>query len=213
MLCYLKNAVAACRNIEQQLRCCAIYMKKVLGRRLPQLSKNQLSQIIKQLHVGMRIIKSAIAVYLSITISLAIDGQPTSAAVAAFMCTRSSNEATVDMGKNRTIGTMIGATYSLLFILVVKCFNVEFFSHGYYIMVSLLLIPVIKTTLWLKIADATVVAYVVVLLTLLNYVRDGDPYLRILYRLVDTAIGVIIAIIVNKLLPRKKAEKGEIKTQ
>jgi len=171
------------------------------------LSKKQFSQIIKQFSVGMRIIKSVIAIYLSIMISVAIDGQPAIAAVAAFICTRTSDEATVDMGKYRAIGTLIGAVYSVLFIIIIKIFNIELFGQGYYIMVSLLLIPVIKTTLWLKIADATVIACVVVLLTLLNYVKDGDPYVRILYRLVDTVIGVIIAIIVNKILPHKKAEE------
>ncbi len=176
------------------------------------MSKKQLGQIVKQFGVGMRIIKSVIAIYLSIIISLAIDGQPTSAAIAAFICTRSSDEATVDTGKYRAIGTLIGAVYSLLFIIVIKHFNIEIFGQGYFIMVSLLLIPVIKTTLWLKIADATVNACVVVLLTLLSYVKEGDPYARILYRFVDTAVGVIIAIIVNKILPNNKTEEEEIMT-
>jgi uncharacterized membrane protein YgaE (UPF0421/DUF939 family) len=179
----------------------------VLGGRLTYLSKNQQSHILKQLSVGMRIIKTVISIYLSILISSAINGYPVIAAVAALICTRSSNEASVDIGKKRAIGTLIGAMYSLLFIIIIKFFNIELFDHGYYIMLSLLLIPVIKTALWFKIPDATISACVVVLLTLLNYVKDGDPYMRILHRLVDTMIGVIIAVVVNKILPYKKAKK------
>ncbi|NLL91638.1 MAG: hypothetical protein GX222_04365 [Ruminococcaceae bacterium] len=169
--------------------------------------KKRLGQILKQFSVGMRIIKTVISIYLSIVISLAINGQPTSAAIAAFICTRSSNKDSVDTGKTRAIGTLIGALFSLVFIIIIKYFNVELFTHGYYIMLSLLLIPIIKVTIWLKIPGATVSACIVVLITLLSYVKDGDPHVRIIYRFVDTIIGVIVAIIVNKVLSFEKDEK------
>jgi uncharacterized membrane protein YgaE (UPF0421/DUF939 family) len=171
------------------------------------LNKKRLSQFLKQFSVGMRIIKTVISIYLSIIISLAINGQPTSAAIAAFICTRSSNKDSVDTGRIRVIGTLIGALFSLVFIIVIKYFNIELFTQGYYI--SLLLIPVIKVTIWLKMPGATVSACIVVLITLLSYVKDGDPHVRIIYRFVDTMVGVIIAIIVNKVLSFDKVEKEE----
>ncbi|NMA06770.1 MAG: hypothetical protein GX928_03520 [Ruminococcaceae bacterium] len=171
------------------------------------MNKKRLSQFLKQFSVGMRIIKTVISIYLSIIISLAINGQPTSAAIAAFICTRSSNKDSVDTGRIRVIGTLIGALFSLVFIIVIKYFNIELFTQGYYIMLSLLLIPVIKVTIWLKMPGATVSACIVVLITLLSYVKDGDPHVRIIYRFVDTMVGVIIAIIVNKVLSFDKVKK------
>jgi uncharacterized membrane protein YgaE (UPF0421/DUF939 family) len=173
------------------------------------LKKKPVRQFLKKFGVGMRIIKTVVSIYLSIIASLAINGQPTSAALAAFISTRSSNEDSVDTGKIRIFGTMIGAVFSLGFIIIIQIFGIEIFSPGYYIMLSLLLIPTIKTTLWFKIPDATTNACIVVLLTLLNYVREGDPHVRILYRFFDTMIGVAIAVIINMILPYEKPEKDE----
>lgn len=177
------------------------------------MNKKMLSRIVNKFGVGMRIIKTVISIYLSIICSLAINGQPTSAALAAFISTRSSNEDSVDAGKIRIFGTMIGAVFSLGFIIIIQLFSIEIFGQGYYLMLSLLLIPTIKTTLWFKIPDATTNACIVVLLTLLNYVREGDPHVRILYRFFDTMIGVAIAIIINMILPYEKPEQDEPKTK
>lgn len=173
------------------------------------MGKPELQRILEELHVGMRIIKTVISIYLSIMLSLAIQGQPLSSAIAAFICTRSSNEDSMGTGKARVLGTMIGAVFSVIFVIIIKYFNIELFSHGYYIMLCLLLIPIIKVTLWLKMPTATTSACVVVLLTLISYVSAGDPYMRIIYRFVDTMIGVAVAIVVNRVLPYRKSTEAD----
>lgn len=173
------------------------------------LNDSQDKNILKHLNVGMRIIKTIISVYLSIIITVFFEGQPTSAAIAALICTQGTNKNTQHIGKNRVWGTIIGAIYSVIFILIIKYFNIKILTFRYFIILCLLIIPIIKTTLWLNMPDATTNACIVLLLSLLSYVTEGDPYMQVLHRILDTMIGVSVAIIVNQLLPSKEISKKE----
>lgn len=158
----------------------------------------------------MRIIKSVVAIYLSLTISAAINGSPSNAAIAAFICTKSNDGDTKDTAKYRVIGTIIGAVYSMVSLFAIKYFNIELFSQVHFIILSLLMIPAIKIILLLKIPNRVITpCVVIILLTHLSYIKRGDPYMGILYRFLDTAIGVVVAVIVNKFLPHNKAEEKE----
>lgn len=165
--------------------------------------------ILKKLGIGMRIIKTVLSIFISLMISLMIKGQPTNSTVAALICVRQSDKETLHIGTSRIIGTIFGGIFSEIFLLICHFFNIKLFTISYYTIICLLLIPIMKFMLIIKKPDAARYASIVTLLTLLSYAKQKNAYHHVFLRIVDTMIGVVVAIIVNKLLPYKKEEKKE----
>ncbi|NLM05352.1 MAG: FUSC family protein [Tissierellia bacterium] len=159
------------------------------------------------LHIGMRMIKTVIAVFISIFITNLIGGIPLNAAIAAIICLQATQEATVKKGKERVVGTFIGGFFSAIFLFLIDTFDVQLFTNLYYLIMSLLIIPVIKTAVTLKAPDSASSASIVMLITLLSYVKTEEKYLFVLLRVLDTLVGVFTSIIINLLLPKNKNHK------
>lgn len=159
------------------------------------------------LHIGMRMIKTVIAVFISIFITNLIGGIPLNAAIASIISLQATQEATVQKGKERVIGTFIGGTFSAIFLFLIDTLNIQLFTNLYYFIMSILLIPVIKTAVTLKAPGSASSASIVMLITLLSYVKTEEKYLFVLLRVIDTLVGVFTSIIINLLLPKNKNQK------
>ena len=103
-------------------------------------------------HVGMRIIKSAFGVLLCFVIYLirGRQGTPFYSALAVLWCIQNQTKNTFGNAIQRTIGTGIGAVYGLAYILLKM--NVASYGDGFghYFIISLLIIPIIYTTVLFK---------------------------------------------------------------
>lgn len=161
-------------------------------------------KFLKHFHVGMRIIKSVIAIFLSAVITDLKDGNPVSSTIAAIIVMKQDTQSAMNVGIERLIGTFIGGVYSFLFLYAITFFEIPLFTILYYFFMSLLLIPVIKTCVLLKVPGSALNASFVVLVTLLSYITEYNKYQFVIDRMVDTMIGVVIAIAINRLLPAKK---------
>lgn len=159
--------------------------------------------------IGMRIIKSAIAVLLCFVIYLlrGRQGIVFYTQLAALWCMQPYVENSLKNALQRTIGTFIGAAYGLIVILI----DIHFIPQNdtgifiKYIIISVMIIPVIHTTIIINKKNASYFSCVVFLSIVVLHLVDDNPYLFVFNRVTDTLIGIIIGVGVNTFrLPRRK---------
>ena len=159
--------------------------------------------------VGMRIIKSAIAVFLCFVFYSFFrkDGIIFYSQLAAIWCIQPQWENTRSKALQRTVGTLTGAVFGLFVLLIDKHLIGKSMGNDlvYELLVALTIIAVIYVTLLLHKKDASYFSCVVFLSIVVNHIGDANPYVFVFNRVMDTMIGIIIAMIVNTArLPRRK---------
>ena len=157
--------------------------------------------------VGNRIIKSAVGVLLCWCVYLlrGRSGIPFYSMLAALWCIQPYINKTMSMALQRTVGTLIGAAFGLItIVLEIYVFNIYDQPLGFLI-VALMIVPVIYTTLLIKRPNASYFSCVVFLSITVNHIMDENPYLFVLNRVLDTFIGIAIGMLVNSArLPRRR---------
>lgn len=159
--------------------------------------------------IGMRIIKSAAAVFICYMIYLlgGKRGIVFYTQLAVLWCIQPNRENSLKNAIQRTIGTLIGAFYGLLIVLLNYYVLKDNPSYELlrYSIISLMIIPVIYTTLVIRKKNASYFSCVVYLSIVVMHIVDENPYLFILNRVMDTMIGIFVGLLVNSAhLPREK---------
>lgn len=165
-------------------------------------SENQLPKI------GARIVKSAVGVALCMIIYLLRGGDkgggmPFYSALAVLWCMQQYTSSTKAMAKQRIIGTLIGAAYGLVFLIVIGLFdNLNYFAV--YLATSAMIIPIIYTTVVINKRNASFFSCVVFLSIAVTHSFDENPYMFVLNRVLDTFIGIAVGVGLNVFhLPAK----------
>ena len=159
--------------------------------------------------IGMRIIKSALGVLLCFVIYFLREkhGTPFYSALAVLWCIQSQNKDTMKNALQRTIGTAIGALYGLVFIL----FKMYVYDPGYgflhYMILSLIIIPIIYTTVLLQEKNASYFSCVVYLSIVINHLTDENPLFFVFDRSLDTLIGIALGLLINIIHFHGKIQK------
>ncbi|KNZ42619.1 HAD-IIB family hydrolase [Acetobacterium bakii] len=157
--------------------------------------------------IGMRIIKTCIAVYICFLIYLlrGEQGAPFYSAIAAILCMQPYVSNSFKIALNRTVGTFIGGAMGLVFLIVERSLALTSIPALQYLMVSLAIIPLIYITLLIKKPTASYIACVVFLSIAITHGSDVNPALFTMDRILDTLIGIFVSLGVNAFhLPRKK---------
>lgn len=157
--------------------------------------------------IGMRIIKTAIAVFLCFLIDLLRNHQgiPFYSAIAAILCMQPFVSNSVKVALNRSIGTFIGGLFGMLVLLAERAWLPKNMPVVQYFIVSLCVIVLIYLTVILKKTSASYITCVVFLSVTISHGADVNPYLFALNRIIDTLIGIAVSLTVNAArLPRKK---------
>lgn len=169
-------------------------MKKNTNRRIPL--------------VGMRTIKTAVAVTVSYLVILLLNKllpMPDNearwgafyACIAAVICMQGSIEQTVKQGVSRLIGTAIGGILGLLILMASQLLQKTLFM-------ALMLGGGTILLIWLcnliKRPAACSIAVIVFCVILFNH-AGTDRYMYALNRMFETAVGIFIAAAVNFALP------------
>lgn len=146
--------------------------------------------------IGMRIIKSAIAVALCMLVNLlrGDSGMVFYSMLAALWCIQMYRSNTWSNAVQRTIGTVIGALYGLVYILLYPQ------GHGLAfetICLFISIVLVIYTTVLIRKNQASYFSCVVFLSIVINHIADTNPYSFVWNRFLDTMIGILIGILVN----------------
>lgn len=150
-------------------------------------------------YIGLRTIKTVVAVALAFVVYelRGRQGIPFYSALSAIWCIRPDLGNSRNMAWQRTQGTLIGAAYGLLVLLIESRLLGGIDEVAGYLLSTLFLIPVIVTTVILKRKDSSYFSCAVFLSVAINHMRDVNPYLFVWNRIWDTLIGIIIALIVN----------------
>ncbi len=160
--------------------------------------------------IGARIWKTVIAVFLCFGIySLIGSGGPFYAAIAAVLCLQRNNKDSFQTAKDREIATLIGGVCGMLFLLFEK--NVYAFPGELprYAVIALLLAPIIQISVLLRQEKGTYLMCVVFLSVVVTHAGDVSPVAFSISRMVDTTIGIVVALLVNQLPLGSKREERE----
>jgi len=157
--------------------------------------------------IGMRIIKTCIAVYICFLIYMlrGEQGAPFYSAIAAILCMQPYVSNSLKVALNRTLGTFIGGAMGMFILLVEQSFVPTDMPALQYLIVSLAIIPLIYFTVLIKKPTTSFIACVVFLSIAISHGADVNPSVFALNRILDTLIGIFVSLGVNALhLPRKK---------
>lgn len=151
--------------------------------------------------IGLRNIKTAISVFLCIILFQALDRpHPFYACIAAVMCTKETVAITYKASYDRMIGSILGGFMGMILIIISPYIH---FSTIDSLMSGIGIVIVIYICNLIKRPGACAISCIV-LLSITTTVHDSTPYLYALNRVVDTFIGIIITIIINRFIyPRQ----------
>ena len=155
--------------------------------------------------IGLRMIKSSIGVLLGFIVYYlrGCQGTPFYTALAVLWCMRSNIKDSKVMAYQRALGTLIGGIYG--FIILMISIHLQIPQYYHFLLCSIMIIPIIYTTLLIKKKNASYFACVVFLSVVVNHIGDTNPYLFVFNRVLDTLIGIILSLIINLMhIPRKK---------
>jgi uncharacterized membrane protein YgaE (UPF0421/DUF939 family) len=149
--------------------------------------------------VGMRTIKTGISVFLCVLVAHVIKLEyPFYASIAAVITLQSSVTASFHAGKNRMLGTLLGAAIGFIFALLLP---------GNSILCGLGVIIVIYMLNILNWKNSVSIGCIVFLVIMTN-LNGRSPFIYSINRILDTFIGIIIALFVNYIIyPPKYLER------
>lgn len=149
--------------------------------------------------VGMRTIKTAIAVSLTIGISQLLRlKSPFFAGIAAIVAMQTSVSESLNTGKSRMYGTIIGGIVALLFSLSLPENS---------LLIGIGVLVVIYICNMLKFKEAASLSTMVFLSIILNQ-QENNRFNYAFYRTLDTWVGLVIGTLINYfILPPNMEEK------
>lgn len=157
--------------------------------------------------IGMRIVKSALAVFVCFLIDMLRDGQGMVfySQLAALWCIQMYRANTKKNAIQRTIGTLVGAAYGLIYLLVYPLLETLGVTKGIgnvfagSLIISAMIVMVLYTAVCLKKQQASYFSCVVFLSIVVNHGGDVNPYFFVWNRFLDTMIGIGVGIFINDI--------------
>ena len=161
---------------------------------------------------GQRIIRSIISVWLCMIVYVlrGMRGEPFYSIIAALQCIQPYSSSMLKEGKDRIIGTMVGAFWgsAILFLELLPEIGDYRTTVYFYILLGIFTGLVIYSTVLIGISQYALFAAVVFLGIAVYHVEDANPHIHVFYRTFETIIGVGIGILVNSLhFPRVRDRK------
>lgn len=143
--------------------------------------------------IGLRNIKTAISVCLCILI---FPKDPFFAAIAAVMCTQGSVESSVKSGINRLSGTLLGGVIGISLLFITREFHLIKLTS---LITGAGIVIVIYICNLIKKPGACAISSIV-LIAIMTAPETRDPFFYAIARTIETALGIIIALAVNKCI-------------
>ena len=165
--------------------------------------------------VGMRVVKTAIAVGICLIIALLTDGMEsaTISAVAAIVTIKVTQDDTLRTGVFRLLGTLIGGVLGILTVII--GLFLPYYNEGLFVVViPLVLILNLYICNVLSMQDSCSISCVVTIVVAAHIAVDstvGEALMYTLVRLRDTFVGVTVASVLNVLpfFVSRRTKKGQ----
>lgn len=155
---------------------------------------------------GMRTIKTMIAVYFCFMIGMLRGVMPFYSAISAVLCMKKDIDEGKRAGLHRMMGTVVGGVIGLAGLLIFREMPIPEFGWLHFLLITFGLAPVIYLMVALKAKEAVFIACVVFLSVTVSHGGDEQPFIFAFNRMIDTLIGILTALAVNRVLPMKKEE-------
>lgn len=158
--------------------------------------------------VGMRMIKTSIAVFLCFLVDLIRqDGVPFYSAIAAVLCMQSEITDSKAKAKSRIIATIIGGVAGMVFLHIENSLPFLISDWIRYFAISVCLIPILYFTVIIKKPSSSYLSCVVFMCITVAHVDDSNATIFAINRILDTIIGIVISLGVNQFhIPTIKKE-------
>ena len=170
--------------------------------------------MLKNLIPGMRIIKTVLAVFICLVIAYLINYSfPLQATIACVLMMKSTTEMSIKSGQQRILGTFIGGVLAMISLLLGDYININQSEFSFIILVCVTMLIALVVC---KIANVPEYAYsmscVLILATMLGHgTSHEDTIYYVLFRIIETLCGILIAIAVNRTLNfKQKKVKSEV---
>ncbi|WP_419741529.1 FUSC family protein [Paraclostridium dentum] len=156
--------------------------------------------------IGYRNIKTGIAVFLSIVIYSLLDRTDYFyVCVATILCMGNTIESSINAGKHRIIGTLIGGLFSVLLIWLVNFTSIKYTNP---ILLGIGISTVIHLCNMFKAQEACSLGCVVFLSIMINYTNE-NAISYVFLRTFDTLMGVFIAFLINTTIKPYDTKNNE----
>ena len=152
-------------------------------------------------HVGMRIIKTVLAVFVCGVLAWAREKSGFYSMIAAVVCVQNSAGKTIESSINRMTGTLIGGVAGVAVVYLLDVVGILYIELARYAVLALMLIPTIELCLLIKKPGSAAMACIVFLCVTVNHSVGDTPVIYSIERLFETLIGVALACGVDILLP------------
>lgn len=159
----------------------------------------------RRLHVGMRIVKTVIAVFVCGLLASVRRESGFYSMIAAVVCVQNSAGKTVESSVNRMLGTLIGGVAGVAVVYLLDVAGLLYVELARYAVLSLMLIPIIEFCLLVKKPGCAAMACIVFLCVTVNHSIGDTPAIYSIQRLFETLVGVAVACVVDALLPYRAA--------
>ena len=160
--------------------------------------------------VGMRIIKTVIAVFLCGLLAFLRDKSALYSMFAALFCIQNSAGKTIESSISRALGTLIGGVVGVLTVYSMDTLNILHIDLLRYLIMSVLLIPVIEFCLAIKKPDCAGMACMVVMCLVVD--PGNKPAVDSIERLFETVVGVMLACGIDVLLPYQQPAQPAVES-
>lgn len=174
------------------------------------MNKNRITEKKPFPHVGQRILKTAVAVFICLVIcrlrGLSGGDMSTESAITAIICMQPYVRDTRDYAINRFAGSLLGAAWGL--VLLVLLYAVPWLGRNPVVLYALMAAGVLwslYSAALIRMPDSSSLAAIVFLCIVITYPEIDEPLTQAIYRIVDIFIGTAVAILVNIFrLPKEK---------
>ncbi len=167
--------------------------------------------------IGLRNIKTALAAVFCLIILFPFWNQntqlkgywdligATNAVISAIICMQHSVEGSWKMGIERMIGTVIGGVWGCM---IISLHHYVPYNWALILMIGVSIIFIIWFCLLIGRQGACNLACIVFCVIVLTTPQDGaERYMMAFFRMGETAIGIIVSVLVNYLLPGNQEPK------
>ena len=175
-------------------------------------SLKRIKEYIVRNSPGMRVLKTALAVFICLIIEYYRGGSlPHHTCIATIVCMQPTLRSTFQAATDRTIGTVIAGTYAFLMAsLLLIVFNIGAHTILFYLLTGLLVFPLMAFMIFIKKPASLSIGSIVFLVIMLT-TSDANPLGYALERVFATLLGIGVAVFVNWLPPLNKNRKDSEK--
>ncbi len=158
--------------------------------------------------IGNRILKTAAAVFLCLLIYRlrGYQGGVSESCITAVICMQPYAKDARKSARDRILGTVLGGFWGLAFLLLVmRIPTLPMHMLVIYILIALGVIVAVYSCVVLNISESAALAAIVFICLVVNYPQVDPSITQTLLNILDTIIGVLVAVFVNSFqLPTRK---------